>query len=189
MRHIACCMLLVGVLSLGSVNAQSAPAAVEAPWYDQVLDVVGAALGSVWAGIGGLFVSSDPYDHLPSQISEDDRRFIATLDAAGLTLAEIKVSGGIFSHSVYRFVASREPSDVDIQRAERKLQEYRGAARGLRAAAEQRILRAVLDVTSDRSFVLTAVIVELWPWPSVNYEMTARSQVQDSERRFNATPR
>jgi len=182
-------MLLICVLSLGSANAQSAPSVVEASWYEQVLDTVGTALGSVWAGIGGLFVSSDPYDHLPSQISEDDRRFIATLDAAGLQLAEIKVSGGIFSRSVYRFVASREPSEVDIQRAERKLEEYRGTSSGMRAAAERRILRAVLDVASDKGFVLTAVVVELWPWPSVNYEMTARSQLPESERRINATPR
>lgn len=188
MRHIACCVLLAGVLIAIPMETKAAPPA-DVPWYEQALDAVGGALGAAWAGIGSLFASSDPYDYLPSQISDEDRRFIATMDAAGLQLAEIKVSGGLFSRSLYRFVASHEPSELDIQRAERQLEDYRGAASGLRAGAQQRILRAVLDVASDKGFVLTAVTVRLWPWPSVNYEMTARNQLPEgSEPRVSAPP-
>jgi hypothetical protein len=101
-----------------------------------------------------------------------------------LQLSEIKVGGGTFSHSSYRFVAARDPSDVDIQRAERKLDEYRSSVGGLRAAAKQRIVRAILDVAGDKGFILTAVVIDMWPWPSVNYEISARNRPPEpGERR------
>jgi hypothetical protein len=184
----ACCIALsLGIAMSGSARAADADAAA---WYARPLALAGDALkavgstaGSVWSGVSGLFGAGDPYDYMPSQIGEDDRRFFATLDALGLQLAEIKVGGGTFSHSSYRFVAARDPSDVDIQRAERKLDEFRAASGGLRNGAKQRIARAVLDVAGDKGFVLTAAVIELWPWPSVNYEMTARSRPPEAAER------
>jgi hypothetical protein len=120
---------------------------------------------------------------LPGQISDDDKRFFAALNAVGLELSEIKVGGGTFSHSSYRFVAARDPSDVDLQRGERELEDYTARAGGLRAAAKQRIIRAVLDVAGDKNFILTAVVVDLWPWPSVSYEMTARNRPPEAGER------
>lgn len=188
MRRLLCCAALL-ILS-GTARAADAPAPNPAPWYTHpwsvlggAADAVGSAAGSIWAQIGSLFGGGDPYDYLPNQISEDDRRFFATLDALGLQLSEIKVGGGTFSHSSYRFVAAREPSDVDIERAERKLQQYRAASGGLRAAAKQRIVRSILDVAGDKGFILTAAIVELWPWPSVHYEMTARNRPPEAAER------
>jgi hypothetical protein len=41
-----------------------------------------------------------------------------------------------------------------------------------------------LDVAGDKGFILTAVNIDLWPWPSVNYEITARNRPPEvSERR------
>lgn len=186
----ACCVaLLLGLAISGHARAADAPAA-DGPWYLHPLSVVGGAFkavgsaaGSVWNGVGTLFGGSDPYDYLPNRISDDDRQFFATLDALGLQLSEIRVGGGTFSHSLYRFVAARDPSDVDIQRAERKLQEYRNTFGGLRAGAKQRIVRSMLDVAGDKEFVLTAVVIDLWPWPSVNYEITARSRPPEAGER------
>jgi hypothetical protein len=192
-RAACCAMLLVGIGigGAGTARAADAPTADAGPWYAHPLSVVGGAVkavgsaaGSVWTGVAGLFGGGDPYDYLPSQISDDDRRFFAALDALGLQLSEIKVGSGTFSHSSYRFVAARDPSDVDIQRAERKLDEYRSSVGGLRAAAKQRIVRAILDVAGDKGFILTAVVIDMWPWPSVNYEISARNRPPEpGERR------
>jgi hypothetical protein len=188
--------IVCGAALLALAMPGAARSAEPAAWYEQPLaavssaaKTVGTAAGSAWAGIAGLFGGSDPYDYMPSQLSEDDRRFFATLDALGLQLAEIKVGGGTFSHSSYRFIAAREPSDVDIERAERKLDEFRATSGGLRNGAKQRIARAILDVAGDKGFVLTAVVIELWPWPAVQYEMSARNRSPEaSERRvINAT--
>lgn len=146
---------------------------------------VGSTIGSAWNGFTSMFAPSEPYDYLPGQISDDDRRFFASLEAVGLQLSEIKVGGGTFSQPSYRFVAARDPSDVDIQHAERMLAEYRASVGGLRAGAKQRIAQAVLDVAGDHSFILTAVVVQLWPWPSASYEVTARNRPPEaSERRI-----
>jgi hypothetical protein len=183
MRRLACSILLLGLATVGNTAHAADLSAEQAPWYLHPLGAVGTAIGSAWTSVGGLFGGTDPYDYLPNQVSDDDRRFIATLDAMGLQLAEVKVGGGTFSHSSYRFVAAREASDVDILRAERKLDEYRAVGSGLRSGAKQRILRSVLDVASDKVFILTAVNVELWPWPSVDYEMTARNRPPEAAER------
>jgi hypothetical protein len=190
--HAICCaVLLLGLTISRDACAADASVTDSGQWYLHPLSVVGSAaravgsaIDSAWTSVGSLFGSSDPYDYLPSRISDDDRRFFAVLDALGLQLSEIKVGGGTLSHSKYRFVAARDPSDVDIQRAERMLEAYRVEAGGLRAAAKQRIVRSILDVAGDKGFILTAVVIDLWPWPSVNYEITARNRPLDaSERR------
>ena len=180
-----CGLLLLGLTVSGAATAAEATSDAT-PWYMQpVAAMAGAvkAVGSVWTGFTTMLMGGDPHQYLPSQISEDDRRFFATLDALGLQLSEIKVGGGTLSPSSYRFVASREPSDVDVRRAEQKLADYRASTGDLRTGAKQRIARAVLDVAGDKGFVLTAVVVDLWPWPAVKYEMTARSRPPESSER------
>jgi hypothetical protein len=195
-RRFACWAVLLLAFTLPRVARAAEMSAGAAPWYESPLAMMygaakatGSAAGSAWASFSGLFSGSEPYDYMPSQLSEDDRRFFATLDALGLQLSAISVGGGILSHSSYRFVAARDPSDVDIQRAERKLAEFRAASGGLRNGAKQRISRAILDVAGDNGFVLTAVVIELWPWPSVHYEISARNRPPEAaERRvINAT--
>jgi len=188
--RIPLCALLLLCLAL-SGNARAADASSDS-WVLRpteaiggAVKAVGSAVGSAWASVTSVFAGSDPYEYLPERISDDDKTFFATLEALGLQLSEIKVGGGMFSHSSYRFVASRDPSDVDIQRAERKLEEYRNSAGGLRAGIKQRIVRSILDVAGDRNFILTAVVVELWPWPSVSYEISARNRPPEAgERRI-----
>lgn len=190
-RFLCRATLLCGLALSSGAQAADTPADSSA-WYLRPLSVVtgavkvvGSAAGSVWTGVSTLIAGGDPFDYMPSQIGEDDRRLFAVLDAAGLQLGEIKVGGGALSHSSYRFVAAREPSDVDIRRAEAKLTEYQAVAGGLRNGARQRIARAVLDVAGDKTFVLTAVVIELWPWPSVQYEMNARNRpLESGERRI-----
>jgi hypothetical protein len=43
--------------------------------------------------------------------------------------------------------------------------------------------RAILDVAGDNGFVLTAVVIELWPWPSVQYEISARNRPPEAAER------
>jgi hypothetical protein len=189
-RRFACSAVLLLAFAVPRVSHAAEMPAGATPWYESPLAMMygaakatGSAAGSAWASVSGLFGGSEPYDYMPSQLSEDDRRFFATLDALGLQLSAISVGGGILSHSSYRFVAARDPSDVDIQRAERKLAEFRAASGGLRNGAKQRISRAILDVAGDNGFVLTAVVIELWPWPSVQYEISARSRPPEAAER------
>jgi hypothetical protein len=170
-------------LALCLFAAPAARAADATAMVGGAVSAIGSTMGSLWSSVTSLFVGGNPYDYLPGQISDDDKRFFAALNAVGLELSEIKVGGGTFSHSSYRFVAARDPSDVDLQRGERELEDYTARAGGLRAAAKQRIIRAVLDVAGDKNFILTAVVVDLWPWPSVSYEMTARNRPPEAGER------
>ena len=189
-RRFAHCAVVLSVFALPNIARASEMPSGAAPWYESPLAIMygaakatGFAAGSAWAEVSGLFSGSAPYNYMPNQLSEDDRQFFATLDALGLQLSEIKVGGGMLSHSSYRFVAARDPSDVDIQRAERRLAEFRTTSGGLRNGAKQRIAQAVLDVAGDDGFVLTAVVIELWPWPSVRYEISARNRPPEAAER------
>ena len=188
--RFAYCAVVLSALTLPNIARAAELPPGAAPWYENPLAMMdgaakaaGSAARSAWAGVSGLLSGSEPYDYMPSQISEDDRRFFATLNALGLQLSEIRVGGGMLSHSSYRFVAARDPSDIDIQRAERKLAEFRTTSGGLRNGAKQRIAQAVLDVAGDNGFVLTAVVIELWPWPSVQYEISARDRPPEAAER------
>jgi hypothetical protein len=193
---IVCAGLMGPTLPAWSADPTPAPPAaagfIDLSWWVQqpvslagyALKSVGTGAASMWGLITDAVTPFQPADALPERISDDDRRFFAVLDALGLQLSEIKVGGTVVSSSVYRLVAAREPSDADIERAERRLDEYRATSGGLRAKAKQRIARSVLDLASDKGFVVTALVVGLSPWPSVNYEMNARSRPPEpAERR------
>lgn len=175
----------------GPVRAADAPPADATPaWLSQSAQAVGEAMrsagsaaASAWSATTGLLTSPQPYDALPERIGDDDRQFFDALEAIGLRLSEVKVSGTLISHSSYRFVAAREPSNADIGLAQRKLEEYRAASGGLRARAKQRILGAVLELAGERDFVVTAVDVDLSPWPSAEYEMNARGRPPEAGER------
>jgi len=168
----------------------AAPESAETSWLTQSATAVGDALkslgadaASVWSSVTGVATSSQPFESLPPMLSDDDRTFFAVLDAAGLQLSEIKVGGTMLSSTTYRLVAAREPSAADLEHAEQMLSDYRATSGGLRAAAKQRIARAVLDLAGDKGFVLTAVVIGLSPWPSASYEMDARNRPPEAAER------
>ena len=149
------------------------------------LESVGSGVAVVWSAAVGLVSPARPIDSLPDQIGEDDRRFFGVLDALGLRLSKIEVGGTWISSTSYRFVAAREPSIADLERAERQLESYHAAAGGPFARAKQRIARSVLDLAGSKDFVLTAAVVDLSPWPSASYEISAHNGPPEaSERRI-----
>jgi len=191
MRRILCSSVLAFMLANSAYAADASSTDVD-PWYIKevalvvgMLRAVGSAANTAWADAGSIFNGPPPYNYLPSQISDDDRQFFATLHALGLQLSEIQVGSGPLAGSSYRFVAAREPSDLDIERAQRKLSEYRASFGGLRAAAKQHIVQSILDVAADKNFVLSAAVIDLWPWPTVSYEISARDRPPEvAERRI-----
>jgi len=115
-----------------------------------------------------------PTDYLPTQISDEDKRFFAILEAIGLELKGVTVSKGVIPSANYRFVASREPTDTDIARAEDLLRLYRESADGMWSRAKQRIARATLDTVSTAGTTLTAMDVTLSPWPDASYQIATK---------------
>lgn len=148
-----------------------------------VLKSVGSGAASAWSTVAGLAIPITPTEALPDQISGDDRRFFAVLDGVGLNLSEIKVGGNWVSTSTYRFVATRQPSAVDLERAERKLVDYRATSGGPSGWAKQRIARSVLDLAGDKTFVLSATVITLSPWPTASYEITALNRPPEAAER------
>ena len=135
---------------------------------------VGGAIGGLWNDVTGMVGSGNAASHLPAQISDEDRRFFAILDAIGLRLKEVSVSKGVLSSASYRFEAAREPTEADIARAEELLRAYRTADDGLRSRARQKIVRSALDTVSTAGYVLSGMEVTLTPWPDASYQITAK---------------
>lgn len=168
----------------------AAPETIETPWLTQSMAVargalksLGSGAASAWSNVAGLVAPSQPAELLPDRISDDDQQFFAVMDTVGLRVSEIRLGGSLVTSSSYRFVAERAPSVADLDRAERKLDGYRSTSDGLRARAKQRIARSVLDLTGAKDFALTAVVIELSPWPSVSYEMNARNRPPEAAER------
>ncbi|GEM_PF-6236243 len=152
-----------------------------APWLSDAAKSAGEAaraagttLGGWWQEFTNAVMPGGPAGQLPAQISDDDKAFFAILDAIGLKLTDVKVGTGLLSNASYRFMATREPSDDDVQRAEQMLREYRETESGLRSRAKQRIARATLDTVASAGFSLASVEVSLQPWPDASYHVIAR---------------
>jgi hypothetical protein len=157
--------------------------AEDASWWSRSVATAGVALHSVeehaasaWSSATELFASSPPSAVSPGLIATDDQAFFAVLEMAGLQLGEIRIAGTVLRSTEYRLVAARTPSTADLERAERAFETFRTQQSGLRAGAKERIARAALDLLADRNFVLTAVTIELTPWPSAKYEVHARER-------------
>jgi hypothetical protein len=144
---------------------------------------VSTGAATAWNTVAGYARPSQPSGALPDQIGEDDRRFFAVLDAVGLQLSEIKVGGTMVTYNSYRFVAMRQPSAADLERADRALSVYRTVSGGPFVWAKQRIARSVLDLAGDKDFVLSAAVITLLPWPSANYEINAVNRPPEAAER------
>jgi hypothetical protein len=176
------------VLAVALCYGASAAHAEDASWWSRSAATAGVALhsldehaASVWASAAELFSSSPSSAVAPSLIADDDRPFFAVLEAAGLQLGEVRIAGTVLRSTEYRLVASRKPSPTDLERAEHAFEIFRTQQSGLRAGAKERIVRTALDLVADRNFVLTAVTIELTPWPSAKYEVHAREHAPATE--------
>jgi|GEM_PF-3636148 len=166
--------LTVALLCRGPAAYAGAPA--DTPWWSQPAATAGAAFhsleehaASAWSTVTDLLSSPTP-----SVLGDDDRPLFAILESVGLRLGEVKIGGTLVRSTEYRLVASRAPSAAELERAERALETFKSQHNGLRAGAKERIARATLDLIADRNFVLTAMTIELTPWPSAKYEVHAR---------------
>jgi hypothetical protein len=141
--------------------------------------------GSAWQSISsvahdliatvvGLFVDPDPFDYLPEQLSERGRMFLALMEAAGYRLAEIDAGEGLLGDVTYRFKLQRAPSAGDLERVRRGLAEHESRFSGATARAERRALRGLLAVADAPGFQVSAVRMDLLPWPEVRFHLTAR---------------
>lgn len=181
-------------LAIGLIAAAPAqPAgAMEMPGWAQRLSAYPAALmegaagviDSIWNGAASLLLPEAPFDYLPERLSEADLAFVALMEAAGLTFAEIRTGGGLLPDATYRFIASREPSAVELERVRRQLAAHRARYAGLRAAAQQRIAQTVLDTAAGGSFVIVDLEVSVRPWPSIRYLLSNRSRPLDTDQRL-----
>ena len=167
--------LLLALLLHPAARAQGGDGGLFSRPADTLTDAARSA-GSSIAGLWqDLTASVMPPDRLPSQLTDDDRRFFAILEALGLQLTEIDAGKGWMPNTAYRFVASRQATDADLDRGERKLTEYVATGAGLRPRAKQKIARTVLDTVANGGFTIAAMEVVVWPWPDASYQLTART--------------
>jgi hypothetical protein len=180
-------LLLALLLIAPAVSA----AGDEAGFINRSASAVADTARSLGAAIASTVGSLTQSDQLPPQLSDDDRRFFAVLETLGLQLAEVNVGKGWLGSVTYRFVPAREPSDVDMDRAERKLTEYQELGGGLRYRAKQKIARSTVDTALTGGFTITAMDIVLWPWPDAGYQLTARNRPPEAgERRvIESAPR
>jgi hypothetical protein len=184
-RHL---VWLAASAVLAMANAAEAADAPPAPrsLTEQAVEAVGHA----WSSFGAAATSAwtmlrpvQPYQALPDQLGDEDRRFFISLETLGLKLAEVRIAGSVFPYAVYYFVAAREPSSADIERATKELDAYRLSYDGFRARAKQRTVQALLEVAGDRTYVVSAVDVELSLWPSASYEINRRDRPLEAPER------
>jgi hypothetical protein len=167
-------------------------AAMELPGWAQrwsayptaALEGAAGVIDTIWNGAASLLLPEAPFDYLPERLSESDLAFVALMEAAGLTFAEIRTGGGLLPDATYRFIASREPSAVELERVRRQLATHRARYSGLRAAAQQRIAQTVLDTAAGGSFVIVDLEVSVRPWPSIRYLLSNRSRPLDTDQRL-----
>lgn len=136
---------------------------------------MGSALGGLMNDAAGMVGAPNPTGHLPPQISDEDRRFFAILEAIGLRLKDVTVTKGMLGSANYRFEATREPTEAEIATAETLLRAYRDSDDGLRSRARQKIARSALDTVATAGYVLSGMEVTLSPWPDASYQITAKA--------------
>ncbi len=173
--------MLVLLLTAQIAMAADPPASDTPPWLSDAAKsasdaarAAGATVGGWWQDLTASVAPGGPAGQLPAQISDEDKTFFAILEAIGLKLTDVKVGSGLLQNASYRFVASREPSDSDVQRAEQMLRAYRDKESGIRSRAKQRIGRSILDTVATAGFALASVEVTLQPWPDASYHVVAR---------------
>jgi hypothetical protein len=136
-----------------------------------------AATGGLWTAVGSLFGMPDPFEYLPEQMPNRDRRFLALMEAAGYRLAAIDTGEGLFGRVRYRFRQQRALAPGDLERLRHGLAEHRARHSGAVASAKRRALRGLLAVGAATGFRVAAVDVDLRPWPKVSFRLTPRDPI------------
>lgn len=185
LRRLAAGSILLLGLAGGAQAADPAPG-----WLSRMgegllsaADEARNAASAVWSDAVSLILPEAPFSYLPERLGESDLAFVAAMEDAGLTLAEIRAGGGLLPSVAYRFTASREASVAELQRAQRQLAAHRGRYGGLRALAQQRILQTVLDSASGGGFLIVDLEVTVRPWPAIRYVLGARARPLDDPQR------
>jgi hypothetical protein len=177
-RRIAVALVVVlasattGPAALGDEIADGAAGVAASAW-----EAAKAATGGLWTAAGSLLASPDPFEYLPEQMPNRDRRFLALMEAAGYRLAAIDTGEGLFGRVRYRFRQQRALSPGDLERIRRGLAEHRARHSGAVASAERRALRGLLAVGAATGFRVAAVDVDLRPWPKVSFRLTPRDPI------------
>ena len=133
--------------------------------------------GGLWTAATSLFATPDPFEYLPEQMPNRDRRFLALMEAAGYRLAAIDTDEGLFGRVRYHFEQQRALSSGDLERIRRGLVEHRAHHSGPIASAERRALLALLTVGDAPGFRVATVNISLRPWPKVSFHLTARDPI------------
>ena len=173
MRHAwiaaAAWLLLASPVGAADTDAvASASSAANSAWNGTLSAIAGS-----WAALTGRLGAPDPFDYLPEQLSPQGQSFLGLMDTAGYRLAGIDTSGNVLAHVDYRFVQERTPSADDLDRVRRGLALHRARYGGAMAAVQRRVLQGVLAVADTPGFRVTAVDIEVLPWPSAVFHLTA----------------
>jgi hypothetical protein len=70
-------------------------------------DAAKTGTGDLWTAATSLFATPDPFEYLPEQMPNRDRRFLVLMEAAGYRLAAIDTDEGLFGRVRYRFEQQR----------------------------------------------------------------------------------
>jgi hypothetical protein len=183
---------LAGWLLAATPAVAQTEAAPTRSWLSDATAVAGSAFGAALDGAGaalrtaGSFVLPEaPFDFVPERLRESDLAFIAMMQTAGLSLAEIEAGGGLLPDVRYRFVAAREPSAADYARAARALVLHESRYSGLRAFAQRRIMQTVLEAGEGGRYQVAMLEIAVRPWPSIRYVLAARERpLDDADRRL-----
>ena len=173
MRHAwipaAAWLLLASPVGAADTDAvASASSAANSAWNGTLSAIAGS-----WAALTGRLGAPDPFDYLPEQLSPQGQSFLGLMDTAGYRLAGIDTSGNVLAHVDYRFVQERTPSADDLDRVRRGLALHRARYGGAMAAVQRRVLQGVLAVADTPGFRVTAVDIEVLPWASAVFHLTA----------------
>jgi hypothetical protein len=178
--------LLAALLAAAPARAQDASRLPELPSADQIAksaeelaksaaDAAKSAAGTIgglWNdAVGGLGPAGTP-----AQLSDEDKRFFAILETAGLRLTEFEIGKGVAPTSTYRFVAANDPTDAALAKAEALWRAYRDGADGMRARAKQKIARQALDTMATQGMALKSMDVTLTPWPDASYQVGVKAR-------------
>lgn len=171
-------VLMLGPITTGHAANRDDPFNGEAPGVaTSIWEATRRGAEGLWTVSTSLFAALDPFEYLPEQMPNRDRRFAAVMEAAGYRLTAIDTQEGLLGRVRYHFTQQRAPVPDDLERLRRGLSEHRAHHGGAVAVAERRVLRALLMVGTAPEFRVAAVNIDVLPWPKVSFHLMRRETV------------